>query len=98
MTYPHTMNTKRLEVDGLQEAFVARLSNAPCFLQPMGDKESAEINETFSQPHKCLVPLGQDVKSGDQATILGDEFTVRGVKPFQFGGKPHQRLLLERLG
>ena len=98
MNYPHTMSTKRLEQNGLQEEFVTKLANAPCFLQPLGDKEASELNSTFSQPHKCLVPIGQDVESGDQATILGDEFTVRGVKQFQVGGNPHQRLLLERLG
>jgi hypothetical protein len=98
MTYPHTFNSKRLQANGLTESFQTFLEGVPCFLQPLGDREVAELNQSYSQPHKCLTDITTNVQVGDELEILGETFRVRGVKDFKFGMNPHKRLALERLG
>ena len=97
MNYPHTGEVKRLQQNGLQESFVV-VGTISCFLQPLGDREVSELQDTYSQPHKCLVDINADVRESDTIDILNQGFRVRGIRRYEFGGNPHKRLLLERLG
>jgi len=89
-------DTYRLEAIGTtnKKDYQLNLSSQMGMLQPYQDKEIIS-NDRVGQMFR-LFTTRIDLKTADRVVVLGENYTVKSIKDFNFGSSPHFEALLAK--
>ena len=75
-----------------RQLYVGNISNSTtvassvnCYFRPLSEKQSSDNGYQYGIAHSCIFETDVDVREGDDLTIGGVVYTVRGVAIFSHG-------------
>jgi hypothetical protein len=94
---PHTCTITRLAGAGAKQTYQDVHTDVPCFVQPMSETETPELDFTYAKQVKIYFLPDADVQDGDTITDQGGrQFSIKGAVPYDFGSQHYIKAIGSR--